>query len=725
MSTVVNDSGERIVKTVCSTCYCGCGVLAHVKDERITGVSAHVTDRKVTKIEGDPDHPMNSGELCLKGLSGIELLYHPERLNYPLKRAGKRGEGKWQRISWDEALDTIADKLKEIKEQHGAEAISLALGAALYSNSGMLGNFAYWLGTPNILCSGYICFLPAALAARATIGYQVPIHCSEVVGDEILYSNCILLWAANPKNTFPYPLGEGIFQAKEKGAKLIVVDPRPTDYAKIADLWLQIRPATDDALALGMINVVINEGLYDETFVADWTYGYDELKKHVQKYPPDEVSKITWIPEKDIVAAARMFAKTRPSCVCQRVPLDQNLNAVQTSRAIFILNAICGNIDIKGGNLLPQKGTVTTEAELFAKPDQLPSEIFERRIGSKEIPLLSGLSSMGGMVHPTLWTNAVLTGKPYPIKALINSAHNQILAEQDSKIFEKALRKLDFFVTMDLFMTPTGELSDIILPAASWLERDGFRGHSAYPYVIPIQHKALEPLYERWDDNQFFIELAKKLSLDMPWQSVEEFNDFRVQGRGITFKALDGINFIRMPKEYERYKKGQFEFNTPSKKVELYSTFLEKFGYDPLPNYVAPPGTTPKFPLIFMGGKKKLEYIHTTGRQIKMLREKAPEPTLEMNPKTADERGIAEGDWVFVETIYFGDRERIKFRAKLVEGFPKRLVAADHGWWFPELKDPKHGCFESNPNVVTPGDLYDPIYGSTNLKSIPCRIYKA
>ncbi|MCK4785067.1 MAG: molybdopterin-dependent oxidoreductase, partial [Desulfobacteraceae bacterium] len=521
------------------------------------------------------------------------------------------------------------------------------------------------------------------------------------------------LWANNPRNTLPYPLGEGIFQAKKKGARLIVVDPRPTDYAKIADLWLQIRPATDDALALGMINVIINEGLYDERFVADWTYGFDELKRHVQKYSPDKVSKITWIPENDIIEAARMFSGTRPSCISQRVPLDQNLNAVQTSRAIFILSAICGNIDIKGGKLLPQKGPVITEAELFAKPDQLPSEIFERRTGSKEIPLLSGPSSIGGFVHPTLWANAVLTEKPYPIKALINSAHNQILAEQNAKNFEKALRKLDFFITMDLFMTPTAELSDIVLPAASWLERDGFRGHSAYPYVIPIQHKAIEPLYERWDDVQFFIELAKRMSLDMPWQSVEEFNDFRVQGRGIKFKELDGINFIKMPKEYERYKKGQFEFNTPSKKVELYSTFLEKFGYDPLPNNVDPPETTPEFPFILIGGKKNLEYTHTTGRQVKMLREKAREPTIEINPITADENDIAKGDWVFVETIYFANKERIRFRAKLVEGFPKRVVAADHGWWYPEIKDPEHGCFESNLNVVTPGDLYDPIYGST------------
>lgn len=713
MNAEVKHTGERTVKTVCTSCYCSCGVLAHVKGGRVIG------------IQGDPDHPNNRGALCPKGISGIELLHHPDRLNYPMKRAGERGQGKWQRISWEEAIDTIATRLSEIKEKHGAEAISVANGAGLYANSGITGYFCYLMGTPNLMSSGYICFMPAVVAARATIGYPAPILASEVTFDEVLNSRCILLWAANPRNSVPYPLGEGIFRVKEQGTKLIVVDPRPTDYAKIADIWLQIRPATDDALALGMIHVVIKEGLYDKKFVAEWTYGFDELRKHVQEYTPDKVSRITWVPEEDIAAAARMFARTRPSCVCQRVPLDQSCNAVQTSRAVFILNAICGNLDIKGGNLLPGKFDIISELALTAQVDKLPKEIKERRVGAKEIPLLGGVDDILGFVHPTLWARSVLEGKPYPIRALVTAARNQMMGDQDTRTVEAAFRKLDFVVTMDLFMTPTAELSDIVLPASSWLERDGIRGHVGYFYVVNIQHRAVEPLYERWDDNRFFIELGKKMGLEFPWGNLEEYFDYRLKARELRFRELEGVNFIQTPKEYNRLEKGRFEFNTPSKKVELYSTFLEKYGYDPLPRYKAPPEPTPEFPLILIGGKKRLEYVHSTGREIDMLRKRVPEPVIEMSPETAKERGIQDGDWVWLETISFGDKERVRFKAKLVEKFLALVVAVEHGWWFPEVKDPRHGCYDSNINLVTTGDLYDPIYGSTNLKSIPCRIYKA
>ena len=705
--------GERIVKTACTICYCGCGVLAHVKDG------------KVVKIEGDPEHPNNKGKLCPRGQAGIELLYHPDRLNYPLKRVGEKGEGKWQRILWDEALGTISDKLKEIKDEYGSEAITVANAAGLYSNFGISGHFAYLLDAPNMVGMDLICFGPVCAATRATIGYHAGMLDTEIVFSEILNSKCMLLWAANPRASAPYPVGEGIFKAKEDGAKLIVVDPSPTDYARIADLWLQIRPGTDDALALGMINVIINEVLYDKKFVDDWCFGFDMLKERVQQYPPGKVSQITWIPEKDIVAAARMFATIKPSCLCQRVPLDHSCNAVQTSRATFILTSICGNLDVKGGNPLPGPHPLKVETSLLLKADEIPQQIREKRIGAKEIPILSGADTIRGFVHPTLWTDAVMTGKPYPVKALIAMGNNWVVARQNSKRSWEALKKLDFMVVLDLFMTPTAELADIVLPACSWLERDGARGHSGHPYVIPIAHRAIEPLYERWDDVKILIEVAKRMGLDIPWQNLEEFIDGMFEPLGITFNDLKDKNFITIPKEYNRHEKGEFQFRTPSKKVELYSTFLEKYGYDPLPFYKAPPETTPEFPLVLMGGKRSMEYAHSAGRQLPMLRKRNPDPTIEMSPQAAKERGIKEGDWVWVETIYFGDKERVRFKAKLVEEFHLGVVCTENGWWFPEKKDPEHGCFESNINVVIPDDVYDPVYGSTNIKGVPCRVYKA
>jgi anaerobic selenocysteine-containing dehydrogenase len=701
----------KIVKTVCSTCYCGCGVIAHVKDGR------------VVKIEGDSEHPNNKGELCMRGKVAVELLYHPDRINYPLRRIGQKGEGKWQRISWDEALDTIANKLQSIKSEFGPEAICLATGAALYYNPGILGYVASQLGTPNVMLDGHLCFLPAGFAARATIGYQASILCTELIFDEVLNSKCILLWAANPRVTVPYPVGEGIFDVKEKGTKLIVVDPRPTDYAKIADVWLQIRPATDDALALGMLNVIINEQFYDKTFVDNWTYGFDQLKERVQTFTPEKVAGICGVSAIDIRRAAEMFAKTRPSVVCQRVPLDQTSKAIQTSRAIFILTAICGNLDVKGGNLLPTKMKHKSEWDWFVLPQSLPRETVQKRLGAKEIPFLSGPESALPCVHPMFLHDSILTGNPYQIKALITSGRNQILADQDSKKVEKALKQIEFSVALDLFMTPSAELCDIVLPAASWLEKEGLRGHPSYPFVTPIQHKVVEPLYERWDDVKFFTELAHKMKLDIPWDNEQGYANLRLKDRGITMRGLEGINFITMPKEYERYSKGTFQFNTPSKKVELYSTFLEKFGYDPLPNYMAPPETTPDFPLVMISHKVK-EYVHSTWRQIETLRKMAPDPLMEINPMTAKGIGIADGDWVWLETVYFKEKERVKFKANLVENFPRQVISVEHGWWFPERRDPQHGGFESNINVVIPDNVYDPIYGCSAIKAIPCRVYK-
>ena len=439
----MTNSGEKIIKTVCSICYCGCGVLAHVKDG------------KVVKIEGDPDYPNNRGALCPRGHAGLELLYHPDRLNYPLKRAGERGEGKWQRISWDEALGIISKRLREIKERYGAEAITIANGAGLYANMGISGYFAYLMGAPNIVQNAHICFGPLAAATRATIGYHAGILATEVIFDEVLNSKCILLWATNPRASVPYPVGEGIFDVKEKGTKLIVVDPRPTDYAKVADIWLRIKPGTDDALALGMINVIIVEDLYDKDFVDDWCFGFDELKEHVKEYTPERVSKITWIPEKDIVEAARMFATTKPSCLCQRVSLDHSYNAVQTSRATLILTSICGNLDVKGGNPLPTSAPVNTESHILAQLDKLPRQILEKRIGAKEMPILSGPDAVTGFVHPTLWTNAVLTNKPYPVKALISAGTNWIEGKQNSRRVWEALHMLDLSVTIDLSLHDT------------------------------------------------------------------------------------------------------------------------------------------------------------------------------------------------------------------------------------------------------------------------------
>lgn len=701
---------QNTIRTACNLCYSGCGVLVHIKDG------------KVTKIEGDPEHPVNKGKLCPKGQASIELLYHHDRLNYPLKQVGRKGEGKWQRISWDEALETISIKFKEIGERYGRESIFVSNGSWARGNIGISNYFAYAIGTPNLVGLDYICFGPDCLASKATFGLYAGILAPET-SREMLNAECIIVWGTNPLNSFLYPAGVDILRAKHEGAKLVIVDPRKTPLAKRADLWLPIRPGTDDALALGMLNVIINEELYDKEFVNNWCAGFEKLKERVQEYPIEKVAEITWLESEKIEKAARMYAEAKPTaCINAYNALETSTNAVQTIRAIQILAAVCGTIDSKGGILLPKPPGIIPEFVIGwdQSLDKLPREVKEKRIGSKEFPLYSGPDAEFAMAHPTPMMNAILTEEPYPVKAGI-TVNNIVMYAQDSKKVWEALKNLDFLVTIDLFMTPTAELSNIVLPAACWLERDGFWGGAPlYPYLFSVCSKAVMPLYERWDDVKIFIEIAKKMELDLPWNSVEDYNNYRLQPSGIAFEQAKKSNYMAMPLEYNKYKGG---FWTPSKKVEIYSSYLEKYGYDPLPYYKTPPETTHEYPLILIGAKRILEYFHSEGRQIPMLRNKVPDPILEIHPETATALGIAEGDWVFVRTIY--SKEEFILKAKLTKDIIQKAVCAPHGWWYPERPGPEHGCFESNVNVAIPDDVYDPIIGATNIRSVPCKVYKS
>ena len=270
---------KKIVRSICQACHCNCGVLVHVEDG------------KVIKVSGDPGHPMNRGFICVKGQAQPELLYHPDRLHHPLRRTGERGEGQWQRISWDEALDEIAARLTEVQKQYGAESIAVMTGTGPRTGNNTARLFCLMLGTPNrISVDNHICFVPSVVAETCTYGMMTTMM---EIGPDYQHTNCIIAWGANPLASHP-PRGQEIVQAKRKrGTGLIVIDPRRTTLASMADLWLQVRPGTDVALALSMINVIISEGLYDKEFVDKWCYGFKELQNNVQSFPPEKVAEIT------------------------------------------------------------------------------------------------------------------------------------------------------------------------------------------------------------------------------------------------------------------------------------------------------------------------------------------------------------------------------------------------------------------------------------------------
>ncbi len=354
-----------IVRTTCAICHCDCGVLAHVENGQIT------------KIEGNPESPTSRGLLCPKGLASLEFLNHPKRLRHPLQRAGQRGEGKWRQISWEDALGTLADEMNRAKAEYGPESVLWLRGAAKGMQDNVFTRMANAFGSPNITSMAYVCFHPRINGMKLTVG-------DFISQDYDHPPACIVVWGADPQATF-LPVYEKIRQARAKGAKLIVIDPFETEMAKQATLWLKPRPGTDMALALGMIHIIIKEGLIDKDFIDQWTLGFDKLVPHVQEYSPQKVEEITWVPAATLREAARLYATTKPGVIEAGNALEQIEQALQVSRAVYILEAVCGNIGVPGGEIKWIKPPlVNRTSPEFTMQNNIPGE---RR--KKIWPLLS------------------------------------------------------------------------------------------------------------------------------------------------------------------------------------------------------------------------------------------------------------------------------------------------------------------------------------------------
>jgi anaerobic selenocysteine-containing dehydrogenase/TorA maturation chaperone TorD len=703
---------ERAVRSTCGMCHGGCGILVHVKEG------------KIVKVEGDPNSPLSKGTLCAKGLAAKQLVYHPDRLKYPMKRAGKKGEGKWVRVSWSEATQTIAAKLNEIKDKFGVESVGFACGTARPVVFKYVFRAGYSFGTPNTrIGTPHICFSPRLACGTITFGRPIQYHveenpgCIMAVGGNFFHSNA------------DQNLAKRVLEGMRKGTRLIVVDPSFSSMASKADLWLQIRPATDCALFLGMLNVIISEDLYDRDFVEVWTTGFENLREHVKAYPPEEVEKITWVPAEKIREAARIYAKSKPACLVLGVSVEQNINTTNTVRAAWLLPAITGNVDVPGGNIFWEGPLPQDFFNRFTRMDSIPQNVREKGLGW--FPLLYYPSA-----NPMAW-RATATGKPYPIRALLVHGSNPLVGHENTKVVYKALKSLDFLVVMDHFMTPTAELADVVLPAATYLEVDDvdwtFSGLTNGT-IFPIQ-KAIEPLWECKDDKQFFIELARAAAFDFGFDTTEETLNHVLSPLGMTFQEFKEKGPITQPQRFRKYElgllrqNGEKGFDTPSGKIELYSSRLEEMDLDPLPVYKEPkespvntPETAQEYPLILITGRRTPVFFHSQYRQMPWLREIVPDPLLEIHPETAKKLGIEEGDWVSVES----PRGECKMKARLNAGIHPRVVHAPHSWWFPEKHGSEptlHGVWESNINILTDNEPpYDPGFGSTPTRGLLCRV---
>lgn len=688
----------KVVRSACFSCNTACEVLVFV--DKATG--------RVIKVEGDPDSPVTRGVLCAKGLAAKDLIENPQRLRTPLKRTGRRGEGKWESISWEDALSIIAEKLLAYKDQYGPQGIAILEGTRRgWSRS--YSRLANAFGAVNNGAAGWAqCLWPRLVENKATFGapYLESSDCEN--------TNCMLVWGVNPAATWPIKASE-IMDARERGAYLIVIDPHFSETAAKADLWLQPRPETDTALGLAMLHVIIQNNLYDHDFVANWTTGFERLKAHVNDRTPEWGEGITRVPREQIVKAAEIYAHTDPACICRCLAVDLDHDSLQFCRVTSLLAAITGNIDIPGGNILvSSRGEISQNTHDFIGNHLVSKEDVSLRRGYEQFPFLcSDLSPVPTAHMPTLW-ETVVTGEPYPIKAALIFGSNAVVSYSNSGRVQEALKKLDFLAVTDLFMTKTAELADIVLPASSWLERNNVISSFQTSYTHTIAQQKAVDLPEARSDVDIIIDLANRLGIgDKFWEDETAMYDYLLEPAGLNLEELIAKKRLFAPLEYKQYEKNGFK--TPSGKVEIYSSVFEKSGCEPLPIYTEPfqsPIKTPElareYPLIMTSGRRPF-FRHTENRQNPLLREQCPNPPVRIHPQTAEKAGIGHGDSLIIET----PTGSCKAVAELTEGLQPDVIQTMPGW-----------PGEENVNNLIPWNEFSRGIGTVSMHSIMCRIRK-
>ena len=713
-------------------------------------VNVHVENQHLVKVTEDPERrnqvwPPTKG--CVRRAAAKEWWDHPDHLRYPLKRAGEKGEGKWKQITWDQAFDEIATKLAKIKQKYGAEAVACSHGTGR-TNYEFCSRFFNIFGSRNVCGQSQICHGPPATMYKTIMGWW-PFYGASPL------SKCYILWGREPEPSMPTEWYH-IRNAPKKGKKLIVVDPRRCASASIADIHLQLRPGTDTALVLSMINVIIDENLYDKEFVKNYCHGFDQLKERALLYPPEKVAEITWLPADKIREAARMYATNKPGVIMTGMGGEHLENNAELIHARISLAAIVGNINKPGGEAMtgPHPKIITSNEIEF--PDAMPAEEKRKQLGYDRFKLFSwrgydliqenlirywgkrgGTFACENNASGPLVYRAMLTREPYPIKAMITYDSNPMVTQSNTKLVYKALKSLDLYVVHDLVMTPSADLADYVLAGGSWLERpclmDFYNNRNGLFAGVQALPTTIDGEYDHRDDFQVWRELGVRLGQEeyWPWKSMEEVFDYRLKPMGLTFAefiAKGGVD--QPPVDYDLHEKKGFA--TPTGKVELYSTILDKLGYDPLPAYREPsespisqPELAQQYPYILITGGRHRPFFHSEYRHVDSLRKRHPDPLVQMHPETAHKLGIENGEWVWIET----PSGRCRQKCQYFDGIDPRVIHAEHGWWFPELRGEEpslHGVWESNINVCLDDDpkRCNPIYGSWPLKTFLCKVYK-
>ena len=704
--------------TLATTCW-ECGTLC--------GALVTLRDGKAVKVAPNPEHPASKGAFCVKGIRALpEWTYNESRLRRPLMRDGPRGSGLWRKASWDEALDAMADGLAQVRARHGPLALAAAVSGGFFPRGPIVAFLMRSLGSPNWMINQDLCGGCRGVSDMVT-GLQI------TGGEDIAHTNCALIVGRNPQAADPIQW-RALKAARARGARIVVIDPVRAPAAGIADLHLRPRPGTDAAIGLAMMQVLIAENRHDEDFVARWCHGFEALKDRVAEMPPAAASELCGVPADDIVRAARLYADG-PSTFVSGHGIDAFSAGVQTFRAFHCLVAISGNLDRAGGNRRAKKPAgFRTHMELLRDPAfQLDEAVAKRTLGAERFPLWAGPGGWQTACHNPTVIEAILTGEPYPLRALYATGVNIVVTYPDARRTIAALKSLDFFAVASQTMTPTAAYADVVLPKTTTLEEDEVALHPAGPCVTYTAAIA-EPQGEARSDLAIARALIERLEARgaierdlVPWADHRAFNEFLLGDSGIDLETLAETGYARFD-----HALGDFEnqvFPTPTGKVELYAERMAAHGLDPLPGFVAPAreadghGEEAEFPLLLLTGAREKTYHHSRFRDQAWARKVAPDPWLKIHPATAEKHGIAADDWVAIEVA--GGSGRCRLRAKLSEAVEADVVSTGMGWWLPEAPAPEHGALDVNINgAMSYGPPYDPAAGSADTRGLRCRVWR-
>ena len=768
-------------------CTSRCGVLATVKNGILTQVNA------------DPDHP--NGCICVKGTAAPEIVYSPDRLQYPMVRTRPKGDPSpgWVRVTWEQALNLAALRLNDIKDNYGSEAVvfsrATTAGSAAIDFDGWLQRLANAFGSPNLLTSNHICTWNRRVGSKYTYGTGMPLP-------DFHNTRCMLLWGINPTATSPAQALR-INRARNRGAKLIVIDPRKTTLAGKADCWLRVRPGTDGELALAMIHVLIEENLYDREFTRAWTNApylvrgdsgrllteqdlvegenansyviwdertstplaarqsdahpalagryeitlangktiacepaFERLKKTAADYAPEESVNLTTVPAEQLREAVRLFARIKPSSYCTWVGLEQDNDAMQTNRAVCCFYALTGQFDERGSNVT----FAATPTNPINGRELLPSHKAKLRLGIEKHPL--GPNADPGLVQAAEVYDAILTGRPYPIKALVLFGSDPLLGHGDPLRGKAALEAVEFYIHVDTTINPSAVFADLVLPANTCWEHEALLPFSEIAEDtmnwIQLRPAVATPVGESRSDIDIIFALAQRLDLteqffggDLEAAFAHQLAPSQLAAKQLRQSPIGlRANVTTRHRKYAEVDVHTSElkgFDTPTRKIEIYATVFAEAGYPPLPLFDTSKhnDTNDQFPLT-LTFYRLVQFCDEQHRNIPRLRRPVPEPFLEIHSVTANAQSIKDGELISLETKI----GKVRLKAKFNDALHPDVVATVYGWWqgCQELQLTGHDPFTqngANTNLLIPNSDVDSISASVAHRAQRCRVVKS